>query len=79
VAIAESLAVVVQELRLEQGLTQEALADAASLHRTYIGLVERGQRGPTVAAAAALARALGISLTELISRAEKRLDGLSDA
>lgn len=35
---------IVRELRVERGLSQEDLADAAKLHRTHISLIERGQR-----------------------------------
>lgn len=61
----------VRERRQEQGMTQEALADAADVHRTYVGDVERGHRNVTLVTAGRLAEALSIPLSELIARAER--------
>jgi transcriptional regulator with XRE-family HTH domain len=47
------------------GFTQERLADKADLDPTYISGIERGVRNPTLAIIARLARALGVSLSEL--------------
>jgi transcriptional regulator with XRE-family HTH domain len=57
------------ELRGEAGLSQEQLADAAGLHRTYIGGLERAERNPTVVTLIALSKGLGISASGLLSRA----------
>lgn len=61
-----SLGATVRELRLARGLSQEALADLAGLHRTYIGSVERGERNVSIGNAFALADVLGVELAELL-------------
>lgn len=50
----------VARLRKERGLSQEAFADHAGIHRTYISDVERGARNPTVEVVAKIAKALGV-------------------
>lgn len=54
--------------RAELGLTQEALADKAGIHRTYIGDVERGARNVALRNVEKLATALDLSVPELFSR-----------
>ena len=56
----------IKRLRQEQGLSQEALADKAGLHRTYIGAVERGERNITLLNANRIAEALGVKLSECL-------------
>jgi transcriptional regulator with XRE-family HTH domain len=58
--------------RQARDLSQEALAHAAGLHRNFVGLIERGQRNVTLLTLESLAAALGLSMTELIGKAEKR-------
>lgn len=55
-----------REARMSQGLSQEKLAELASLHRTYVSLVERGERNLTIDNMEKLARALGVQLRELL-------------
>lgn len=38
----------VRKYRIEKGLSQEALADLAGLHRTYISAVERERRNISI-------------------------------
>lgn len=63
----ETLAENIKSFRRERGISQEALADMCSLHRTYVGSVERRERNVTIASLAVLADALGVSVPELLT------------
>ena len=61
-----------RELRLDAGITsQEALAELAGVHRTYIGRLERGESGVTVDMLSAVLAAMGVSLSEFFRPFEK--------
>lgn len=60
----------VRAFRLEKGLSQEALADVSSLHRTYVGSIERMERNASLATLELLAEALGIGVPELLTPRE---------
>lgn len=62
----------VRELRQKRGLSQEELARAAGLHRTYVSDIERGKRNVALMNIARLARALGKSVGELTEGVELR-------
>ena len=55
----------VKELRQAAGLTQEGLADAADLHRTYVADIEGGHRNPSLWSLERLAQGLGCHLADL--------------
>lgn len=50
----------VRRLRKEQGLSQEELAEAAGVHRTYVGMIERGEKNVTIYNIERIAIALGV-------------------
>lgn len=60
--------------RLEKGLSQEAVADAARVHPTYVSRVETGKIIPSIAVCYRLASAVGRTLSALVSQAEGRRD-----
>ena len=53
--------------RLRRGLSQEALGNAAGLHRTEISLLERAGRDPRLSTITRLARALEIKAATLLN------------
>jgi transcriptional regulator with XRE-family HTH domain len=57
----------VKELRTEKNFTQQQLADISGLHKNYIGMVERGERNPSLVNIHALARSLEINLSDFFS------------
>jgi transcriptional regulator with XRE-family HTH domain len=67
-SIAAAFGLVLREFRQGAGLSQEALADAADVERTYISLLERGLREPTLETLFALSEALSVSPSTMISR-----------
>ena len=66
-----ALARAVRRRRESLGISQEELAHRANLHRTYISLIERGVRKPTVEVVDRIARALAIKTSALVASAER--------
>ena len=60
----------IKELRLAKNLSQEELAYRASVHRTYLGSIERGERNPSLKNITGIAQALGVTLSELFRFAD---------
>lgn len=56
----------VRARRLLLGLTQEELAEAAGVHRTYVGMLERGEKNVTIYNIQRIAIALDVSPATLL-------------
>ena len=57
----------VAELRKNAGYSQEQFAFKCEVDRTYIGVVERGEKSPTLNTIEKIAYALGITKSELFN------------
>lgn len=57
----------IRKAREELGMSQEDMAEACGLHRTYVGSVERGERNISIDNMEAMARASKKRLSELVS------------
>jgi transcriptional regulator with XRE-family HTH domain len=55
-----------REIRTGKEISQEDLAATAGLHRTFVSLIERGQRNVTLRTIERLAKALGIKMADLM-------------
>lgn len=67
-SIPQAFGEVLRECRESARLSQEALALDADLDRTYVSLLERGLRQPTLETLFALAKVLKITPATLIAR-----------
>ncbi|MDP4208424.1 MAG: helix-turn-helix transcriptional regulator [Bacteroidota bacterium] len=64
---------VLKELRTARKISQEKLAEYCELDRTYISLLERGLRQPTLITLFKISKALDIAPSELIKKVEVKI------
>jgi len=69
--IEEVFGKVLREIRLEKKFSQEELAHICGLDRTYISLMERGKRKPTINTIFALASGLNVLPSSLVLATEE--------
>jgi transcriptional regulator with XRE-family HTH domain len=63
---------VLRAARETAGLTQEALADAAGIDRTYVSLLERDKKSPTVSVLVRICDALGVPASAVLAEMERK-------
>ncbi len=59
-----------RDLRVEHGVSQDALAERTGIHPTAIGRLERGKREPGLKSILRLARGLGVEAGKLVNGLE---------
>ena len=59
-------------MRARHAISQEELGFRASLHRNYVGAIERGEINPTFSTLLTLADGLDVELSSLIRLYEER-------
>lgn len=64
---------VISGLRQSAGLSQEELAERASIHRTYVSQIERGLKSPTIAILLKLSKALKTTPSKIMQLFEREI------
>ncbi len=67
-----AFASVLKSLRLENSLSQQQLADKCELNRTFISMLERGIKQPSLTTIFVLAKHLSVAPHELVIRVETK-------
>lgn len=62
------------EYRRARQLSQEKVASLAGLDRTYVGMIERGERNPTLQVTSRILATLGVSWTEFGARLDSMVE-----
>ena len=71
--LTKALGKVIRDRRRELGLSQEQFGELAGMHRTYVGMVERGEKNITLTNIVKVGQALEIPASELLRLAEEQL------
>lgn len=70
-ALGKRFGAVLRELRTAMGLSQEALAHECDFDRTYISMLERGVRQPSLETVFRVGKVLKTSPSEIVARVER--------
>jgi transcriptional regulator with XRE-family HTH domain len=66
----KALGAAIRELRTEKGVSLEALAADSGISKNMLSLIERGEGNPSWSTVEGIAKALGMSVSQLAKRAE---------
>lgn len=57
----------IRQLRTEQNLSQEKLSFKTGFHRTYVGMIERGERNISLTNIAVFSKAFEMDMSDLLN------------
>lgn len=69
----KAFGVVLRQLRLDNGYSQDSYAHQTGYHRNYIGQLERGEKSPSLKALFDFAGSFELRPSELLKKVEKHL------
>jgi transcriptional regulator with XRE-family HTH domain len=69
-SLEEAFGQILKELRKEKGLSQEELAHKSGLDRTFISLLERGKRQPSLGTITSIAGVLELPASDFVKKVE---------
>lgn len=69
----EAFGIIIKELRTKLEISQESLAEKSSLDRTFISMLERGKRTPTISTLLKISFALDVTSYEVMEKVESLL------
>ena len=72
ISLEQSFAEVLKDLRVKSGLSQESLAYESDLDRSFISMLERGLKQPTLTTLFTLCKALNVKPSEVIKSIEEK-------
>ena len=62
---------ILRKIRLKRGFSQQQLADKSGYHRTYIGLLEHGQKSPSMRTLIDIAATLQVRPSDILRSVER--------
>jgi transcriptional regulator with XRE-family HTH domain len=68
-----ALGFAIREARARRGISQEELGFRSTLHRNYVGAIERGEINPTFRILMKVSSGLGVELSALVALYERHL------
>jgi transcriptional regulator with XRE-family HTH domain len=71
--IPKAFGLALKKLRQDGGYSQQGLAKACKLDRTFISLLERGERQPTITTIYKVAEALEVTVQQVIIQIDNQL------
>jgi len=71
--IETAFGLVLRRIRNEKGFSQEELSDLSGFHRTYLSLLERGRKTPSLDTCERLSKALGLQMHDFVLLIEEEM------